>query len=260
MDDATIRELAERLMTAEHKRLPTDPLTAAHPAMTAEDAYAVQQTILRTRLESGDSIVGWKVGLTSEAMQAMLGVDTPDYGPILSSMLVNDRGTIAASDLIQPKAEAEIAFVLDRSLRGPGVTPSDVARATAGVVASIEVIDSRIRDWKIALADTVADMASSARVVTSELRVPLEDLDLREVGVAVRLNGGTVETGKGAAVLGDPLSAVAWAANTLGALGVTLEAGQLIMPGAMHRAVDVAAGDTIQATFDELGPVEVRFA
>lgn len=259
MDDATRQRLARRLLEAERERKPVAPLTADHPGMTADDAYKIQEAVVAARLDAGDRIVGWKVGLTSRAMQEMIGVDQPDYGPVLASMLVADGGAVPYDELIQPKAEAEIAFVLDRPLEGPGVTPLDVLRATAGVVASIEVIDSRIEDWQIKLPDTVADLASSARVILSARMVPAGDLDLRLVGMVMTVNGEPVSTGAGAAALGNPLNAVAWAANTLGRLGATLDEGQIVMPGALHRAVDVEPGDTVRATFDRLGGVTVRF-
>ncbi|MEZ0240747.1 MAG: 2-keto-4-pentenoate hydratase, partial [Chloroflexota bacterium] len=161
---------------------------------------------------------------------------------------------------IAPRGEAEIAFELSLPLRGPGVTAADVLAATRGVRPAIEVIDSRIEAWKIRLPDTIADMASSARVVVGGPLTPVADVDLKAVEVAFERNGEVIARGIGSAVLGDPAEAVAWAANTLGALGVTLEAGHIVMPGAMHASVPAARGDTFRATFDRLGSVEVRFA
>jgi 2-oxo-3-hexenedioate decarboxylase/2-keto-4-pentenoate hydratase len=156
--------------------------------------------------------------------------------------------------------EAEICFRLARPLRGPGVTVEDVLAATESVSPALEIIDSRIRDWKLTLVDTIADMASSARIVVSEERVPPRDLDLRAVTVDLARDGETVASGVGAACLGDPAAAVAWAANTLGALGVTLEAGHIVMPGALHAAAPVVAGSTFRATFAGLGSVSIRFS
>lgn len=260
MDDTLARETAAELVQAERDRRPIAPLTDRWPDLTAEDAYRVQQHVVAMRTGAGEEIMGYKVGLTSRAMQEQLGVDQPDYGPILSPTLLADGATIPASELIQPRVEAEISFVLDRPLKGPGVTALDVLRATAGVCAAVEVIDSRIEGWKIRLPDTIADLASSARVVVAGRIVPAGELDLCLTGVVMEKNGEVVATGAGAAALGNPAEAVAWAANTLGRRGVTLEAGHVIMPGALHASVPVAAGDVVRATFDRLGPVTVRFA
>lgn len=260
LDDATLDALAERLLTAARDRTPVPPLTDEHPAMNAADAYGVQQRIVATRLAAGESIVGWKLGLTSKAMQQQVGVDQPDYGPILSGSLIPEGQAIPTAELIAPRAEAEIAFVLDRPLRGPGVTSLDAIRATAGVAPAIEIIDSRIRDWKIRFPDTVADLASSARVMFAGRLVPLDDIDVRLIGCVLEKNGEIVHTGAGAAALGNPAEAVAWAANTLGALGHTLEAGHIIMTGALHASVPAAVGDTFRARFDRLGSLTIRFA
>lgn len=259
MQQERIEALASMLVDASREQRPVKPLTEQCPELTLDAAYRVQQCVIAHRINAGERVVGWKVGLTSKAMQDMLGVNEPDYGAITSGMLVPDGAKVARSTLIQPRVEAEIAFVLGEALKGPGVTALDVRRATLGVAAAIEVIDSRIVDWRIRLCDTVADLASSARVVVSPHVVPLGTFDLRLLGVVLYLNGVVQETGAGAAVLGDPLDAVAWAANTLGRLGTTLEAGSVVMPGAMHRATDVSSGDSIEARFDRLGSVSVHF-
>lgn len=260
LSDAAIEALANRLGEALRTRAPVSALTDEHPDMTVDDAYAVQEIVARRRLDAGETIVGWKLGLTSAAMQQQLGVDQPDYGPLLTGHVVASGETVAVDGLIAPRIEAEIAFVLSRPLRGPGVGPHDVIAATAGVTASLEIIDSRIANWRIRLADTISDMASSARIVVSEARTPIGEVDLRAERVVLQRNGEPVAEGLGSAVLGDPVAAVAWAANTLGPLGVTLEPGHIVMPGAMHASVPVAAGDVIAASFDRLGSVSVRFA
>ncbi len=259
IDEATAVALGERLHTAWQTRTPIPPLTAEYPDLSPADAYAIQQVVVARRLAAGERIVGWKVGLTSKAMQDQLGVDQPDYGPILSGYLVAEGAAIEAASLIAPRVEAEIAFLLAAPLRGPGVSALDVLRATAGVAPAIEVIDSRIEGWRIRLADTIADLASSAHVVVGPRLTPLDGLELRTVGVVVERRGEVVATGAGAAALGHPAAAVAWAANALGALGVTLEAGALVMPGALHASIPVAAGDVVRARFEGLGAVTVRF-
>jgi 2-keto-4-pentenoate hydratase len=210
-------------------------------------------------LGDGGSVVGYKLGLTSKPMQQLLGVDEPDYGPVLSSMVFGDGTTLRIDDYIQPKAEAEIALFLDRPLRGPGVTTADAAAAIGGAAAAIEVVDSRIADWKITLVDTIADLASSAAILLSPNVVSTTGWDPRLCGMVVTRNGETEGTGAGAAALGDPVHAVAWLANTLSQFDVTLEPGHFVMTGALHAAFPVHAGDTVCAEFDRLGTVTAHF-
>jgi len=252
--------MAEALLRAHGEVSPIPPLTEAEPGLSAEDAYRVQQLVVAARLPHDGPIVGYKVGLTSKAMQELLGIDSPDFGPILSAMVVESGAVVDRARLIQPRVEAEIAFVLERPLRGPGVEAEDVLAATSGVMAAIEVIDSRVEGWRIKLADTIADLASSAMVVTSGRPVPPHGLALDEIGVRMERDGDEVSSGVGSAVLGHPARAVAWLINTLGEKGVGLEAGHIVMPGAMHAAVPAEAGNRFRAVFEELGPVEVSFA
>jgi len=255
-----ILELGRMLHQASLDRIAVPQISAGRPWLGPNEAYRVQEEVVRRRLAAGDRIVGWKVGLTSEAMQRQLGVDQPDYGPLLSSYVVPDGGTIRVEALIAPRIEAEIGFVLGSALRGPGVTADDVVAATEGVVAALEIIDSRIEGWRLTLVDTVADLASSARVVAADRLVPIAGLDLRTIAVTLRRNGEVVGNGVGAAVLGNPVDAIAWTANKLGELGVTLQPGQLIIPGALHASVPVTAGTEFRASFDTLGDVSVLFA
>ncbi len=251
-------QLGKALYDARRNRQPIPPLTETEPDMTVDDAYAVQQELVGRLLADGDRIVGYKLGLTSAPMQQMFGVDQPDYGPLLSSMVLTDGAVITVDDYIQPKIEAEIALVLDRPLRGPGVSGVEAARAIGGAVAALELVDSRIADWKIALPDTIADLASCGAAILAPRPVPV-DFDLRLVGMVIDHNGATTATGAGAAALGDPVAAVAWLANTLAPYDVTLEPGHVVMTGSLHAAFDVAAGDVVRADFDRLGSVTVRF-
>jgi 2-keto-4-pentenoate hydratase len=246
---------ARALYEARRARVPIPPFGAG---LGAEDGYAIQQELVKLLLADGDRIVGHKVGLTSKPMQRLIGMDSPDYGPVLASTVYASGAGVPASRFIQPKLEAELGFVLGAPLRGPDVSLLDAARAVAGVVAAVEIVDSRIEDWRIGLADTVADLASNGAVATSGRLVPLTDIDPRTVGMVLSRNGSVIDTGAGAAALGDPLLVVAWLANTLGELGVTLEPGHLIMTGALHAAVPMAAGDVFRAEFDVLGAVTVR--
>jgi 2-keto-4-pentenoate hydratase len=249
---------ARALYDARRTRTAIEPFTDADPDLTMADGYAVQSELTRMILDDGDTIVGYKVGLTSEPMQKMIGVDSPDYGPVLGSTVYRSGDAVSVSRFIQPRLEAEIVFVLGEELSGPGVTILDAARAVAGVAASVEIVDSRFADWRIKLADTVSDLASNGAVVTSGRLVPLADVDPRLVGMTLTRNGELVDTGAGAAALGDPVAVVAWLANVLGENGVTMQPGHLVMTGALHAAVPMRAGDVFRADFDRLGPVVVR--
>jgi 2-keto-4-pentenoate hydratase len=249
---------ADVLYKAARTRTPIPPLTETNPDMTVAEAYAVQSALCDRLVDDGDRVVGYKLGLTSAPMQQMFGVNEPDYAPILASGVVDDGAAVECGRFIQPKAEAEIALVLDRPLTGPGVTTLEAAAAVAGAVAAIEIVDSRIEDWKIKLPDTIADMASSGAVVLSSRLVPLDEVDVRLVGLVVTRNGQLAGTGAGAAALGNPVQAVAWLANTLAPYGVTLEAGRFVMTGALHAAFPATPGDVVRAEFDRLGSVSVR--
>lgn len=255
-DDAKTQ--AERLYKATRTRIAIPPLTSERPEMSAADGYAIQSELVSMLLADGDSVVGYKLGLTSKPMQEMLGVHEPDYAPVLASGVVDDGAAVEVSRYIQPKIEAEIALVLDRPLQGPHVTTLEASRAIAGAAAALEIIDSRIEDWKIRLPDTIADLASSGSVVISGRLVPLDGFDIRLVGMAISRNGELMGTGAGAAALGNPVQAVAWLANTLAPYGVTLEAGRFVMTGSLHAAFPVSPGDVIRAECDRLGPVTVR--
>jgi len=252
-------QLAERLHTALVDRVPIPPLSSEHD-LDVDDAYAIQQGLVRRLVADGAGRqVGYKIGLTSRPMQEMLGVDQPDYAPVLSSMVYEDGHAVPLDRYIQPKVEAEIALVLDRPLRGPGVTGMEARRAIGGAVAAIEMVDSRIQDWQLTLVDTVSDLASSGATILSSRVVPLDGWEPRFTGMVVSHNGRVVDTGAGAAALGDPVAAVAWLANTLAAYDVTLEAGWFVMTGSLHRAFEVAPGDVVRADFDRLGAVTTRF-
>jgi 2-keto-4-pentenoate hydratase len=259
LTDGQIQEWAARLRQAEQSRSTLPPLTTTIPGITVADAYAIQLALIDMKKKAGAKVAGKKIGLTSQAMQRMLNVDQPDYGHILDNMIVQDGSEFPVKELIQPKIEPEIAFILDRDLKGPGVTPMQVLAAARFVVPALEIIDSRIEGWKIKLCDTIADNASSARVVLGGPPRRVDQLDLKLIGMVMEKNGQVVHTGAGAAILGHPANAVAWLANAIGEFGVALQAGEVVMPGAICAAVDVAAGDQLRASFDGLGTVAVRF-
>ena len=249
----------QELLRAEQTKAVLRPFTEKYPTISQEEAYAIQLAFIELKKIAGAKVVGKKVGLTSKAMQKMLNVDQPDYGHILDDMVLQDGAQFRVAELIQPKIEPEIAFIMDRDLKGPGVTPMQVMAATRFVVPALEIIDSRIEGWKIKLCDTIADNASSARVVLGSSPRRVDDRDLKLVGMILEKNGDIVQTGAGGAVLGHPAVAVAWLANAVGQFGVSLNAGDIVMPGALCGAVDVAAGDLLQASYDGLGTVSVRF-
>jgi len=259
MSEFSAVELAETLLTAAKTGTPIDPLTGKFPNLTVEQAYAVQQAQVATWTSDGRVVRGYKVGLTSAVMQHQLGVDQPDFGHLMSDMFYANGQSIPSEDFISPKIEPEFAFVLGRNLQGPHVTAAEAAMAIEGVCGALEIIDSRIRDWRITLADTVADNASSGGIVLGDIFKPLNQLNLRTEGVVVTRDGATVGTGAGAAVLGSPLTALVWLANTLGALGVSLEAGSVILPGSMTAAIPVETGTTVTANFSSFGPVTAQF-
>ncbi len=258
--EAVRKELADALYWAEKRREPIEPLTERYPELTVADAYAIQAEVIARKVREGARVVGKKIGLTSPAMQQMLGVDQPDYGYLLDWMEVADGGRIELGHLIQPRIEGEIAFVLRRDLVGPEVEVEEVLEATEYVVPALEVIDSRIRDWRIRLADTIADNASSGVFVLGKQRWGVSGLDLATVQMVLRCNGKDVLQGVGSAVLGHPARAVAWLARALSAFGERLRAGEVILSGSLGAARPVTSGDLIEADFQQLGTVSVRFA
>ncbi|MEJ0065237.1 MAG: fumarylacetoacetate hydrolase family protein [Caulobacteraceae bacterium] len=225
-----------------------------------DGAYAVQSINTRFWQAQGRRIVGRKIGLTAEAVQKQLGVDRPDYGVLFDDMRVADGGELAAARLLQGKAEAEVAIVLGRDLASAGTTPDDVFAAADHAVAAIEIVDSRIKDWKIAFADTVADNGSSAFFVLGSEPKPLQGLDLRTCGMALEQNGRVASLGAGVACMGHPLIAAAWLARTLAAMGEGLRAGDIILTGALGPMVALSPGDRVQASIGGLGGVSFTLA
>jgi 2-keto-4-pentenoate hydratase len=258
MDAAQLKEIADRLSRAEHERVAIDP-PAASAQLTVVDAYRIQMINVERRVAAGRRIVGGKVGLTSLAMQKMMGVNEPDFGHLFDDMILTSGGECSVGTLMLPRVEPEIAFVLSRELRGPGITREDVLAAAEYVTPALEIIDTRIRDWKITLADTIADNASSGRVVLGAEKTAPRRYDLASVAMKLEKNGAVVEEGVGSAVLGHPAEPVAWLANKLAEFGQLLAAENIVIPGALCRAVPVAAGDAIVASFGPLGSVSIKF-
>jgi 2-keto-4-pentenoate hydratase len=259
LSDAERLEAADALAVAELERSPIPPLRETWPDLDVVDAYEIQLLNIRRRLEAGSSVNGHKVGLSSKAMQEMMGVDEPDYGHLLSDMEVFSDRPVPAGKYCYPRVEVEVGFVLGDDLPGEGCTEQDVIDATEAVAPAIELIDSRIADWDIRIGDTIADNASSAGYVLGPDRVKPTDIDLKAIEARLHRNGDQVAEGRSDAVLGDPVVAVAWLARKVASFGVTLRAGNVILPGSVHRAIDVHPGDEFEATFDGLGSVRLSF-
>lgn len=259
MQDKTVEAIALELDTARLECRMVPPLAARYPDMTIADAYKAQKLQADRRIAGGARVVGKKVGLTSKAVQNMLGVHRPDFGYLFSDMGVPSGGNVSRASLVQPKIEGEIAFVLKHDLRGPGLSAADVLRATEGVMACFEIVDSRIADWKIGIIDTVADNASSGMFVLGDRLVDPSSIDLMLCGMVMEKNGEVTVTGAGAAALGSPVNAVVWLANQLGEFGVPLLAGEVILSGALGAMVPVAAGDHFKLSIGGVGSCSVNF-
>lgn len=259
------QEVAERLWSAQIGGTPCEAPTSTHPELTLHDAYEIQSINLNRRMTQqglfGERArhVGRKVGITSRAVQTWLGVSEPDYGGLLCDMAVPDGGNADITKLLQPRVEGELAFVLKRSLFGPGVTAAQVVGSVDFVIPAIEIIDSRIRDWKFKIEDTIADNASSGMFVLGSQPMSLARLDLRTIGMTLRKNGEVVSTGAGAACLGNPVNAVVWLVNKLGEHGISLAPGEVILSGALGPVSPVVAGDRVSVCVGRAPEISVLF-
>ncbi|CAM4525675.1 2-keto-4-pentenoate hydratase [Nocardia ninae] len=259
LSDAVRTELADELELAERDRVAIDPLVARYPDIDVVDAYEIQLINIRRRLDSGARVVGHKVGLSSKAMQQMMGVDEPDYGHLLAEMEVYEDVPVEADRYLFPRVEVEVGFVLGADLPGADCTEDDVLAATVAFAPAIELIDSRIKDWKIGLTDTISDNASSAGFVLGPERVAPKDIDIKAIDAVLTRNGEVVAEGRSDAVLGDPVIAVAWLARKVASFGVRLKAGDIVLPGSCTRAIDARPGDAFHAEFAGLGSVRLQF-
>ena len=258
MSGSTFAQIADDLAQARESRTPIEPVGARLGEGRIAHAYDVQRIGIARCVAAGDRVVGRKIGLTSTTVQNQLGVDQPDFGTLLASMEILSGESVADS-FIQPKVEAEVAFILARDLTGDVLTPSDLMGAIACATAAIEIVDSRIRDWDIDILDTVADNASSARYVLGTERRRMEDLDLRLCGMVLEKNGEVGSLGVGAACLGHPLHAALWLARTMVAHDTPLRAGDVVLSGALGPMVSVMPGDRVVASIQGLGSVSVTF-
>ena len=252
-------ELAAELAEAERTRVPRGPLSSVHPDIDVVDAYEIQLINIRRRVAGGSVVVGHKVGLSSQAMQTMMGVDEPDYGHLLAEMEVFEDVGVNTSRYLYPRVEVEVGFILADDLPGASCTEDDVLAATAAFVPAIELIDTRIKDWKIGLCDTIADNASSAGFVLGQQRVSPKDVDITAIDAILTRGGEVVAEGRSDAVLGNPVTAVAWLARKVDGFGVRLKAGDIVLPGSCTRAIDAHPGDAFVADFAGLGSVRLSF-
>jgi 2-keto-4-pentenoate hydratase len=253
------KKFAEVLFEAEKNRIQIEPLTDRCPEMTVKDAYRIQLENVNRRVTSGEKLIGVKIGLTSQGMQKMMNVNVPDYGHLFHGMLLTEGQGCRISQLIQPRVEGELSFCLNKTLKGPGITVADVYEATGYVVPSIEIVDSRIKDWNIKLQDTIADNGSSARLVLGSGIKTIESVDMRLTGMTLEKNGQLVNSGTTAEVWGNPAAAVACLAEMLSEFDMELKAGSIVMTGALTAACPVEAGDLVTVSFYGMGSVSVKF-
>lgn len=255
----TAQDYAQILRVAYEKRTPCSPLREQIGVNDVELAYQIQAINNQILIQNGASITGHKIGLTSKAVQEQLGVDQPDFGMLLDTMEVLNGSTIQMSELMQPKVEAEIAFVLGKDLPNRPVSTVELINAIDYALAAIEIVGSRIKDWNIKITDTIADNASASHYVLGHKPTKLSDFDVINCQMKMTKNGRLVSDGKGAACLGSPINATLWLADKMAEIGTPLKAGQVILSGALGKMTTVQAGDTIEASIDGLSSVSVSF-
>lgn len=260
MNEQIIKQLGDKLYDSLRSQQTIAPISDEFPDLTINDAYYISLQMLKRRQADGETVVGKKIGVTSAPVQEMLGVFQPDFGFLTNAMEIPNGGEIQIADhLIQPRAEAEIAFRLKSDLKGPGVTEQDVLDATEVIYPCFEIVDSRIDNWKIKITDTVADNASCGVFVLGDNAVDPRGLDLPNLETVVTKNGEFLSQGKGSAVQGDPLTAVAWLANTLGEFGIPFLAGEVILSGSLVPLEPMRPGDHVSMTLSGVGSCECRF-
>src|ERR1700732_4538813 len=258
LSDADRQKAADTLMNAEKTRVQATQLSVTFPGITFEDAYAISTEVARRKMAAGQKLIGHKVGLTSKAMQQSSQIDEPDYGYLFDTMMIADGAKVPHANFCVPRVEVELAFILGKPLKGPGVGLTDVLRATEYVVPAMEIVDARLQDPR-KIVDTVAANGAAAGTVVGGRPVGPMDVDLRWVGGIMYKNSEIEETGVAAGVLGHPALGVAWLANKLGSHGVPLESGHIVLAGSFTRVVFAEKGDTLHADFGALGGIAVQF-
>lgn len=260
MDKNQIIQAGDELFEAMRSQKTLRPFTERYEDISIEDAYHISLRMVERRVASGERIIGKKIGVTSKAVQSMLNVHQPDFGFLTDRMAYSEGQEMPIStELIQPRAEGEIAFILKKDLLGPGITNADVLAATDCVIPCFEVVDSRIEDWQIKIQDTVADNASCGLFILGDRAIDPRKVDLSTCGMVVEKNGEIISTGAGAAALGSPVNCVTWLANTLGQFGIPLKAGEVILSGSLVPLEPVKAGDFMRVSIGGMGSASVKF-
>src|SRR3954469_15278551 len=258
LSEADRKKPVEILLNAEKDKKQATQISVTFPGITIEDAYAISTAVAQHKIKGGAKLIGHKVGLTSKAMQRSSQIDEPDYGHLLDYMMIPDGSKIAHATYCRPRVEIELAFILGKQLRGPGIGLPEVLRATEYVVPAIEIVDARLQDPR-KIFDTVADNGAGAGIVIGGRPVGPMDIDLRWVGGIMYRNSEIEETGVAAGVLGHPALGVAWLANKLGPHGVALEPGHVVLAGSFSRVIWAQKGDTVRADFGPLGSISLQF-
>ncbi|HHT50706.1 MAG TPA: 2-keto-4-pentenoate hydratase [Eubacteriaceae bacterium] len=259
LEKQIIKNLANELYTAQKTCTPIEAITDRYPQITIEEAYEVQLEVLKLKEADGIHVIGKKIGLTNKAIRDQIGVQEPDYGIITSEGLLLDGDFLYMDNFIAPRIETEIAFILSKDITKDiyPVKPTDIIEATYGIAPALEIVDSRVKDWKIKIQDTVSDAASYGAVVLGNRITKLKGLDLRLIGMAAYLNGELVQNGSSAAVMGNPINSMVWLANKLLNLGMEMKKGEIIISGSLTPVFDIKAGDTVNVIFDHLGSVSL---
>lgn len=262
LDEITRTQIAESLREAHRTRTPVPRLTGTYAGMDVEDAYRVQEIFVQRRLREGARVRGYKVGLTSKPMQELAGSDEPDFSAMTDDLFLPEGTPVEHARFVRPMVEMEVAFVLRSELRGPGILPVDVLRATDFVLPAIEVVDFRVAlEPGLGIVDTIADLAACGAAVLGANPRRLDQLDVRRIRGTVTRNGSVEQEGEASAVLGNPVTAVAWLANKLSGFGVSFAPGDVVLTGSFVPAIPVAPGDDVRCTFDQgLGDVQVSFS
>lgn len=260
LEKQLIKDLAKELYTSQKNRTPIDAISDRYPEITIEEAYEIQLEVVNLKEMDGLKVIGKKIGLTNKAIRDQIGVQEPDYGIITSEGLILDGETLYMDNFIAPRIESEIAFILSKDITKDmyPVKASDIISATYGIAPALEIVDSRIKDWKIRIQDTVSDAASYAAIVLGNRITKLDDLDLRLIGMAAYLNGELVQNGSSAAVMGNPINSMVWLANKLLSLGVEMKKGEIVLSGSLTPVFEIKKGDNVNVIFDHLGSVSLN--
>lgn len=260
LEKEILKDLAKELYTSQKTRTPIEPISNRYPDITIEEAYEIQLEVVKLKEADGLHVIGKKIGLTNKPIRDQIGVQEPDYGIITSEGIILDGETLYMDHFIAPRIESEIAFILSKDITKEmyPVKPTDIIDATYGIAPALEIVDSRIKDWKIKIQDTVSDAASYAAIALGNRITKLDGLDLRLIGMAAYLNGELVQNGSSAAVMGNPINSMVWLANKLLSLGVEMKKGEIVLSGSLTPVFEIKNGDNVNVIFDHLGSVSLN--